>query len=351
MAKFGFTKNTVPNLVDSFKTWALCIGSGISFPLFPLWKELARKVVHRFAQDVDLEFDDLSLKLTPDIILQAVADKAGVMPEDFSKNLAEVLYEDFLSGLSKEDLYVVRKCMTCDPGASGVPWDRYLGIVNSILAAKGYNSLTAMVLAESVLKLKHQGRAPSSILSFNAEMLFGSLLNAIAHLKYGENKKFLDYIIEPISFHDCYRIPYYFCHGVMPVPGTRNTAASRFNAADRLVFSENEYLQLANSSYSWQSSAFISTLSSHTVIFVGLSFADPNIRRWLAWIQKEKQQSIQRKTKKVCDSTSHYWIEKKPASTVQMRMLESSVSHLGIRIIWIDDWSEVGEVLEKGIVI
>ena len=50
-------------------------------------------------------------------------------------------------------------------------------------------------------------------------------------------------------------------------------------------------------------------------------------------------------------STSHYWIEKKPASTVQQRMMEASVSHLGIRIIWIDDWTEVSAALENGIVV
>ena len=176
-------------------------------------------------------------------------------------------------------------------------------------------------MAKTILKLRENGHAPSAILSFNAEMLLGSLMNAIAHEEYGERKKFFDYIIEPTSNHDRHRIPYYFCHGVMPIPGTKDKAKNMFNADDRLVFLENEYLQLANSSFSWQSSAFINTLTTHTVFFVGLSFVDPNIRRWLAWIQEEKQVALRKKGLTNVISTSHYWIEKKPANTIMMRMM------------------------------
>lgn len=345
MAKQGFTKKNIPNLVDRGYSWALCVGSGISYPVFPLWKDLARKIIHTYVPDADSSFDELSKKMSPEVLLQSAIDFAKISPDDFSSCLAKVLYEDLFQALTTKESKLVKSCLLSDPGNS-VDWNGYLNIITKV--SKGQS--TAMTLAETVLKLKQNGRPPASILSFNAEMLLGSLMNAIANKQYGDKKKFIDYITEPISNHVQDRIPYYFCHGVMPVPGTRHAPFDKFNAADRLVFLENEYLQLANSSYSWQASAFMNTLTTHTVFFVGLSFVDPNIRRWLAWIQKEKLSALKSFGSSSC-STSHYWIEKRPKSTIQMRMIESSVSHLGIRVIWINNWREVGEVLKKGIII
>lgn len=343
MAKQGLTTKNIPNLVKKENSWALCVGSGISTPLFPLWDSLAKKILHKCAPEADDLFDELSKKMSPEVILQAAIEYAGKNHNDFSKELADTLYEDLFKDISPTDKEIIRQCLTSDPGSSGNNWKRYL----SIIRKKTANGLTALYLAKSVLQLRYKGHASSSILSFNAEMLLGSLMNAIAHVDYGENKKFFDYMIEPTSNHERYRIPYYFCHGVIPVPGTWNKARNMFNADDRLVFLENEYLQLANSSFSWQSSAFLNTLTSHTVFFVGLSFVDPNIRRWLAWIQEERLASLRKKGVSNVSSTSHYWIEMKPKNTTQMRMIESSVSHLGIRIIWIDDWKDVSVVLEK----
>lgn len=346
MAKQGLTIKTALNLVKRDRTWALCVGSGISFPIFPLWDGLARTIVHKFVPAADSSFDDLSKKMSAEVLLQAATEIAGKDHKTFSRDLAETLYEGLLGGLSKQDSDVVLQCLTSDPGSRNVDWSRFLTIVEG----KSMNKTTAMSLAESILRLKARNRAPATILSFNAEMLLGSLMNAVAHETYAENKKFFDYMIEPTSFHDKDRIAYYFCHGVMPVPGTWNRARSMFNADEKLVFLENEYLQLANFSYSWQSTAFINTLSNHTVFFVGLSFVDPNIRRWLAWIQEERLNALKKHNPKGIVSTSHYWIEKKPSSSIQQRMMEASVSHLGVRIIWIDDWTEVSDALENGIV-
>lgn len=43
MAKQGLTTKNIPNLVKKENSWALCVGSGISTPLFPLWDSLAKK--------------------------------------------------------------------------------------------------------------------------------------------------------------------------------------------------------------------------------------------------------------------------------------------------------------------
>ena len=345
MAKQGFTTKTAVNLVPRERTWALCVGSGISFPIFPLWNDLAKKILLKYDPTAGSSFAALSSRMSAEVLIQAATERAGKDHNAFAKDLADTLYEDFFRSLSPTDLSVVKRALTSDPGCPGVDWARFLTIIQGRTSKK----TTAMSLAETVLELRAKKRAPSSILSFNAEMLLGSFMNAVAHETYGENKKFFDYMIEPTSRHERDRIPYYFCHGVIPVPGTWNRARSMFKADKRLVFLENEYLQLANSSYSWQSSAFISTLTNHTVFFVGLSFVDPNIRRWLAWIQEERLSALRERNLDGVVSTSHYWIEKRPADVYLMRMMESSVCHLGIRIIWIDDWADVCTALENSI--
>ena len=44
-----------------------------------------------------------------------------------------------------------------------------------------------------------------------------------------------------------------------------------------------------------------------------------------------------------------FWIEKNPNNANLKRWYESSVAHLGIRIIWIDQWEELPRVLRKAI--
>lgn len=45
MAKEGLNKKTISQLVPAGKTWALCVGAGISFPIFPSWNTLAERII------------------------------------------------------------------------------------------------------------------------------------------------------------------------------------------------------------------------------------------------------------------------------------------------------------------
>lgn len=47
------------------------------------------------------------------------------------------------------------------------------------------------------------------------------------------------------------------------------------------------------------------------------------------------------------DPTEHFWINKKPKTDVEKVWMEESVAHLGVRLVWIDEWNQVGEVLRK----
>lgn len=342
MAKEGLNLNKISQLVEPETNWALCIGAGCSLPIFPNWKELSISLAKRYSLDMKMS-EKYRDYLSPDLLIQSTFERAN-RPDEFANVLAEILYENLFDGLATKEKQLVTKCLTSKFPLKGLDWKQYVKIITD----KGSSSSLSMgeYIADSILQ---SNRPPMSILSFNAEVLLPSLINAFANIKYKRYGTIIDYMCEPISVNYQKRVPYYFCHGLVSVPYSSTKAKKAFNAEDKLVFSENEYLQLANSAYSWQVSSFMNTLMNSKVFFVGLSFTDPNLRRWLSWLHKSRVDAIARVDKTAQESTSHYWIEKKPVDASEVSWIEASVAHLGIRMIWIDDYSQIVEVLKKAI--
>lgn len=342
MAKEGLTYDKMnTSLVISGKPWSLCIGAGCSWPIFPSWYDLAASLAKRFgATDNDCIL--LKKKFSPDVIIQSAFEKSKLSSKDFAVLLGNELYEKFFEGLSIKEKKELARCVSEQTPINSLDWGALIDRVTSC----GYS--TSNELAKIVTESFFNNAGPEAILSFNAELLLCSLINAHAHVDLGKHLKFMDYVTEPITSRYRDRLQYIFCHGVVQVPFSPIAAQRRFNVYDKLVFSENEYLQLANSSFAWQSNSFFNILTTNTVFFVGLSFTDPNIRRWLSWIHACKMESLEKMGKKV-DSTSHYWIEKTPDNAALKKWYESSVAHLGIRIIWIEEWEELPRVLRKAV--
>ena len=67
----------------------------------------------------------------------------------------------------------------------------------------------------------------------------------------------------------------------------------------------------------------------------------PNIRRWLSWIQKNREQEIENTFGNSNFTTHHYWINKRPKNKDLIPWIEANVSHLGIRLIWINEWENL----------
>lgn len=342
MAKTGFTLRTLGCLVSDGKPWSLCVGAGCSLPAFPSWENLAISL----ACQIDAVPNDLATiiksKLSPDVIIQSAFEKSEKTSEEFSLLLSNELYSKFFHGLSDKRKKELARCLTETTPVNINVWQNLIDRVLSF----GFS--TSDEIAKVVLESYFQERGPEAIVSFNAELLLPSLINAHAYIDYGRQQKFIDYVTEPITSHYLGRLQYIFCHGVVQVPYSSKRAQKLFNVYDKLVFSENEYLQLANSSFAWQSNSFFNILTTSTVIFIGLSFTDANLRRWLSWIHASKKDALMKMGIQE-DSTSHYWIEKIPEDRRMQRWYELSVAHLGIRIIWINDWSEVPEVLKKAV--
>ncbi len=74
------------------------------------------------------------------------------------------------------------------------------------------------------------------------------------------------------STHD--GITVYHLHGILP----RLYRDGELDAA-KIIFSEDDYHNLYSDPYSWANIAQLSLLTSKSVLFVGLSMQDPNLRR------------------------------------------------------------------------
>lgn len=345
MSKKGFKLNDIPHLVDPKKNWSLCIGAGTSVPIFPLWNGLVLELSRRMSLNNDISH--LLNEFKADALIQTLFNLGFPNNEKlFCKELTDALYSNLESKLTEHEQHFIFKMLS---NKVIIKSENKCKTYIDILKNK-FEYCSAFEIAKAIVLSCYKNKMPKAILSFNAEPLLYSLINSLYYLESKKNESIMDIVNSSTSSMYKDRISYIFCHGVLPIPHAKQCNSDRFAALDKLVFLENEYLQLSNSAYSWQSSSFIDVLSSSIVFFIGVSLSDPNMRRWLAWMHENKIKDIQNRTgKDVFDSNSHYWINLKPDDPSMEKWYEASVSHLGIRLIWIDDWKEVGLALQKAV--
>lgn len=343
MAKRGLTLVTAKGVLASRQSgWALCVGAGTSYGIFPSWEELARGLIGTGPGPAnrDAVADELLRRSSLESVIQAAKDHLKLDDVQFQDTLANALYQN------------LRNAVTDWPAFSGaldakspgeIPAPDWTNFLNTIRTA--FPQSSALQIASTIVEAHGQGRSPEAILTFNAEPLLGSLVNALS-ASHGDMRQLLDRQVGALSLRQPGRIPYYFCHGLLPVPGVR--ARRGRSSVDKLVFSESQYLQLGNAAYSWQSAAFYNVCAKASTVFVGLSLADPNIRRWLSWMHTGRLAELSTPTSggaSTEDSATHYWLKCKTSDPFVDRWIESSVAHLGVRLVWLNDWSQVGSAL------
>ena len=341
----------------------MCVGAGTSLPLFPTWIELVNRLLQR--EDPDRSSSDNTFLLgrltnifEPDALIEAARDRLGLNAEDFACVLGYELYRDIILELGADWGCAARALSAASPGdLQKHHWLHFLERIRSFnmkQSAASKPEISALSIAEAVMDSVNVNRAPAAIISFNAEPLFYAIINAIAaerHVPKGKSDTYgtrvVDRVTRLISYRETGRIPYFSCHGLLPFPN----ANERFNKEidfGKLVFSEGEYLALANSSFSWQASAFLSTCVFRRMIFVGVSLADPNMRCWLAWVYAARKRELA-DFGAARASTSHYWLNKRPDAADEAAWIESCVAHLGVRLIWLDDWTDAGTCIREAI--
>ncbi|MGF6848293.1 hypothetical protein QFZ51_003528 [Chitinophaga sp. W3I9] len=334
--------------------WGLCIGAGTSYPIFPTWSALVESLIKRDSSIIGaVELcKSLLTKFSPDTLIQAVQNKLKLSDSDFAILLAEELYAELKSKLTTkqwESLKVIFESRS--PHLEKDPvWKDYIEIRD-----KYFKMTSAYSIGKFVCDAIDRSIQPEVIISFNAESLLFSLINSFEREKYlgkvkkaGDMVSYLDRLTHSISPQKSEKVKYVFCHGFLCAPLSPKKSVL-LTASDKLVFSESSYLNIANTSFSWQSTEFVSYCLNKTIVFIGVSLTDPNMRRWLSWIHKIKETEIQENglfsKATVKKLFSHFWINKIPEDKQEIDWIEACVKHLGIHIIWIKEWNELHEVL------
>lgn len=323
--------------------WSLCIGAGTSQPVFPSWKELVNSLIHDINPDIrPRACKEVMNSFSYDTLIQA-AYTLTEQKENFAQYLQKKLYSKLEGATTSEELDCLRFVFT------QVTANRFEDevLVNYIkVRDRLFKSTSAYVLARIVKDATDMNLQPKSIMSFNAESLLYSLIISFEREPYiGKSKKKKDVkeILDMVTSSTCHclsgRTPYIFCHGALLEGLREGDYYNMSQGTPNLVFSESSYINLANKVFSWQSSNFLHYCSSSVVIFVGISFTDPNIRKWLTWIQTERSLESGK------EGTLHYWINVKPRNVESMAWIEASVWHLGVRIIWMNSWDELDYVI------
>lgn len=347
MAKPGLDIKTIlPVLKDanSKNGWSICIGAGTSKPILPDWYSLVEKLIvnNCSAEEVIAIEKYKKLGFSPDAMIQAVKNHLKSSDDDFLKMLSEEVFLPIKTRLNSTEWQTFIKIHEANNVSSKTKeeWEIFHKVI-----LKCFKSTTANYIAQAIVDSIEKDIAPKSILSFNGEAILLSLLNYYFYTKTNSKKLKFDRVVNSISMRDSNRIPYIHCHGVIPINNVPIRKGRK--ASDKLVFSEDSYLQLANNVFSWQANSFINNCINSKMVFIGVSLTDSNMRRWLSWIHANKTQELAVNKIEYTDATEHFWICVKPNSKQEMLWIEESVAHLGIRLVWINNWNQVGTVLRK----
>jgi hypothetical protein len=331
--------------------WVLCVGAGISTGVFPCWDELATTLVRQMLPRLTPQQIGAFLEnQRPEALIQAAMNLSGGRGDQEVLEKLSVAFYARLRTKAGDAWKTIAKALTVSRPCrlSSSEWTLFLNFMSE------FKSASASVLAEVIADALPTKVRPASIISFNAEPLLFALINC----HYGRKEpqalqpgapKILARLSHDLSRPYRETLPYYFVHGLLPVPDGRPSFNSSISPA-KLVFSEVQYLELSRTAYSWHAATFLNACLNHKCVFIGLSFTDPNLRRWLAWEYAGRSRERHRKGLK--DRPSHYWLLKRPHKKMErqsdrQQLLLKSVEHLGVRIRWLDDWPEIGPALRE----
>lgn len=349
MAKNGFEFDKIPSLLSSFSDvsgWTLCIGAGTSAPVFPDWYTLSEELAMTVSPSK--HFDIRSIReegFAADSLIQMTKNMSSVSDEEFAYQMSEILYKTFSSKVAANEWKDITRVLESDFAGQNPrsEWETFIKYRDSVLS-----KTTANKLAPIILEAVEKNKAPKSIISFNAESLLFTILNSYLFDKtdadHPNPKKVFCKVINSFSSQPAKQIPYIFIHGLLPVARKHRLFSA---SIDKLVFSEQEYLMMSNNSFSWQSNVFLNACITQHMVFIGTSLTDPNMRQWLGWSHSNRIREMHYKKIDVTESTQHYWIRKKPANKSNMPWIEALVSHLGVRIVWLDNWEQTADALRK----
>ncbi len=124
------------------------------------------------------------------------------------------------------------------------------------------------------------------------------------------------------------------------MPGPRMSTRPR-DLRDRLVFLESEYLRISSTKASWPETLFLFHAQTTRLVFAGLSMSDANIRRWMSASEADLSMDYEHVFSGIRLNPEHLWLTTRPSDPSLERLHLVSMSHLGVRPAWIDEWKDL----------
>ncbi|MGE0468968.1 MAG: SIR2 family protein [Nitrospira sp.] len=347
MAKLSFDGTSIKHRGNLKSTpWCLCFGAGTSVGLVPSWKELTCRVL-RSSFDASLTDSDISELLNStgwnlESWIQTALNhlvETGQGQDSFIDILENELYRDLLEkaealGLRESLSKAFNNPLNCSRQEIEILWQFF---------ENNYREASALPLARVLTKTIECGEsAPSAILNFNAETIVHTLFSIHQILENHRARGRWEFPKQTFKKMFCAapvppnRIPIYHLHGCI-LPRTKK----RRDARERLIFPETDYMDMAGTIFSWAQTTFLHYAQSHRLVFVGHSLSDPNIRKWLAWIAKAHNEDLESTKGIGSKSATHIWFAQRPKDERLTKVMEHSLVHLGTRICWLNDWSQI----------
>lgn len=331
-------------ILNKGKPYSICIGAGICNSIMPDWKELTFDVLRETVNNslTNSEFDEICKNLgwSLDSILQGsfnYVQEIGGDINSFNEIIQQKLYNRITINAEKFNLKIKLQKFISDPfrRKSSDIMDIYDFFEDQ------YGSTSLFQLSKFLIESHEQGNPPVAIITFNADVLLHALLTLIqlkdSFSKTGKTNtadfyyKAVHHVIEC----DRYKIPIFHVHGsIVPFSGKRD-------ARQNLVFQETSYHEVSGSTHSWQQIIFQYHALRNRLIFIGLSLSDPNIRRWLAHSQSVLNRDIINITGREANFAGHIWITPKSTSDTEQKLKKLGLSHLGLKVGEIENWSNL----------
>jgi len=307
------------------KGLVLVLGAGVSLQCgLPSWEDLLKKLSTRcFGGEGHILFNRLK---TLGYDLPAIAgmiQNACPIDQKYSELVREALYEDF---------------PFFQRGVDKTNRDEFLQYVQT-------RNPTMRAVASLCVRAEADGKSYSinplihNIVTLNVD----SVLQAYAFARY--KTRLLRTVGRPSTETRPDKINIYHMHGYLRFGKGMGDLAKE--APDGLVFTEQEYFDFFNRPNSLFNYTFLYLLREYTCLFVGLSMQDSNIRRLLHYSAVERAEGAKPLGRAVTDKKRlrHCAIMRKFSTQEVSDQVEESLSHLGTRIAWVEEFAEIPERL------
>jgi hypothetical protein len=341
--------------VLSGQRYTICVGAGISIGLVPNWFELTRRVVNAaFGTAYDpAKFREIMTAVgwSLDGWIQAAANYfvlLGRPATEFDSLIESVIYSDLRSKAKSAN--VENALIQALNNPRFLKRDELLGLCEFFEDEYPESSLIA--LARVLARSYEVGKLPDAIINFNADTILYAILDLflIRHNFMGtgvfdQPKTVYRKVLRGIRGLEG-EVPIYHCHGTV-APEPILPRANRRDSREKLVFRERDYLQLSGNFASWAQNIFLFHAQSTRLLIIGHSMSDPNIRRWMSWARDNYEAEMTAVGKATKTAPHHFWMNKKPSDSNLKVIQEVGLSHLGIRLCWIDDWDHLHSAVQN----